>query len=294
MGSGSREQFTKLLVLDFFASNVLLSPPNVIPFGKVWPERNMILDGLEDTAVFGTDIITFFTERLNRCERVLKELQNLADAIDLVVGSLLKDSTRETGDATGNLDPEKLFRLQELCRGRLNNVHRSMDRLNRSLTAQDRIRNIEESTSVKRLTILAAIFLPLSLSASILGMDQRFVDLKLKLYDFVGVSVIIGTAALPILLIVRTILKVERLASSHSLLSQVMAANHSVQSAAAYRRADFIWRALVWGFYCLMWALVLVSCTVGMVKSVILGLKILGFGCAGLLVYAIGGSMFLR
>ena len=34
--------------------------------------------------------------------------------------------------------------------------------------------NIHESTSVKRLTILAAFFLPLSLAAGILSMKTRF------------------------------------------------------------------------------------------------------------------------
>lgn len=55
-----------------------------------------------------------------------------------------------------------------------------------------------ESQGVKRLTLLATIFLPLSLSASILAMNARFRDLHLLLFDFVGVFFVLGSFALMI------------------------------------------------------------------------------------------------
>lgn len=58
--------------------------------------------------------------------------------------------------------------------------------------------DVYESRGVKRLTLLATIFLPLSLSASILAMNTRFRDLHLLLFDFVGVFFVLGSFALMI------------------------------------------------------------------------------------------------
>lgn len=63
--------------------------------------------------------------------------------------------------------------------------------------------NIYESHSIKRLTSLATVFLPLSLAASMLGMQTRFVKLKLLLYDFVGVGVLLALLMYTMYLVVK-------------------------------------------------------------------------------------------
>ena len=47
----------------------------------------------------------------------------------------------------------------------------------------------EQAVSVNRLTLLAAIFLPLSLASSLLSMGTRALDLGVLWYDYLGISV---------------------------------------------------------------------------------------------------------
>ena len=54
-------------------------------------------------------------------------------------------------------------------------------------------RTLHESRRVQLLSLLAIIFLPLSLASSILSMQTRFVDLHYLLYDFFGVIFLLGT-----------------------------------------------------------------------------------------------------
>ncbi|KIW95812.1 uncharacterized protein Z519_02876 [Cladophialophora bantiana CBS 173.52] len=65
--------------------------------------------------------------------------------------------------------------------------------------------NVNESRDVKGLTVLAAIFLPLSLSSSILAMSTRLVDLNILLYDFVGVFLILSSIAIVLYISIRGI-----------------------------------------------------------------------------------------
>ena len=206
-------------------------------------------------------------------------MHRLSEAIDFVVGVLLKDCER-TGDAAArSIDWERVSTLQKLCDQRLNSTRRSIDRLNRSFDAQDKVHNIQESTSVKRLTILATIFLPLSLSTSILSMQSRFVDLKLKLYDFI---VIVGTVAVLILLIVSAIPSIRssrfaRIFSPFRMWTTMSDSEPSLVSSRSPRLQTLVF----WWYFTNIWSIVLVSFIVGMVRDVILGLKILGYGFAG-------------
>ena len=49
----------------------------------------------------------------------------------------------------------------------------------------------EQALSVKRLTLLAAVFLPLSLASSLLSMGTRAVNLGVLWYDYLGISVLL-------------------------------------------------------------------------------------------------------
>lgn len=55
--------------------------------------------------------------------------------------------------------------------------------------------NRAETLALKRLTILASIFLPLSLSAGILSMGNRLVDIHLILWDFASLGLNLGALA---------------------------------------------------------------------------------------------------
>lgn len=67
-------------------------------------------------------------------------------------------------------------------------------------------RNIDESSNLRMLTVLATIFLPLSLACGILSMQTRFEDLSYLLYDFCGVIVILLTLVVVILAMVKSMM----------------------------------------------------------------------------------------
>lgn len=72
----------------------------------------------------------------------------------------------------------------------------NLQRYENAWAAYREMLNVRESPGVIRLTVLATIFLLLSLSASILAMNIRFRDLYLLLFDIVGVFLILGSLAL--------------------------------------------------------------------------------------------------
>lgn len=123
--------------------------------------------------------------------------------------------------------------------------------------------SIEQANSVNQLTLLAAFFLPLSLSAAILSMQTRFADLGVLLYDFLGVMVIlVALASLIALFTTRGKVRYNRM------LHKVYYALHAFPS---YPRR-------ITAFWLFFWiSALLVSFLLGMLKSVTLGLKILGF-----------------
>lgn len=55
---------------------------------------------------------------------------------------------------------------------------------------------VRQASSLSSLTVLASIFLPLSLAAGILSMQYRFNELHLRIYDFFGVTVMLCTLAI--------------------------------------------------------------------------------------------------
>lgn len=74
--------------------------------------------------------------------------------------------------------------------------HDNTQRYESSWTAYRDTLNVRESQGVRRLTLLATIFLPLSLASSILAMSTRFRDLHLLLFDFVAVFTVLSSVAL--------------------------------------------------------------------------------------------------
>jgi hypothetical protein len=131
-------------------------------------------------------------------------------------------------------------------------------------------RRMEEASNVQLLTVLASIFLPLSLGCGLLSMQTRFADLHLLLYDFCGVIFLVGTLAIVIFLLLKLTLGLkEKLAKREAGNSRK-------------RRSGNIIRLVVIVVLVLQWIMVTASFLVGMLKSVSLGLKVLGFGSAAL------------
>lgn len=283
-GDGDREQFTKLLLLDFFSFNYYLGSEPIHNFlHSPLSDSNLEQRAISVGSGFTTGMTQDYIDILAQHETVLEELHQVGQAIDFISGLVLP-----LGHNTENGGRELIIVLQQHCHQRLDQTRRSIARINRAFDAKDKLHNMHESLSVRRLTILATIFLPLSLSSSILSMQTRFVDLKLRLYDFIGVFVIVGTGAVVLLMVVRVTSKVRsgRFGSAFSpakLWARSKAFNTAEDPGLVGLKTNLRLYAILFGGFCaVMWMIVLMSFIIGMVKDVVFGLKLLGYGCGGL------------
>jgi hypothetical protein len=163
-----------------------------------------------------------------------------------------------------------------ICSDLKKSSDRLCTRLDQHIGLFQLLRSFKESQGVWILGLLASVFLPLSLATGLLSMQTRLVDLHLIFYDFCGVIILIGTLVLIIIGLLNIYVRLnEQLLRS--------------KSDPTFRR--WIYPSIGVGVLvcCLItWGLLLSSFLVGMVKSVGLGLRILGYGAA-----AIGGLALL-
>ncbi|CCT75454.1 uncharacterized protein FFB20_10641 [Fusarium fujikuroi] len=150
------------------------------------------------------------------------------------------------------------------------------DRLDRDLKYLELARNFNQNRSVQQLTLLATVFLPLSLAAGILSMQTRFKDLGVLLYDFFGVVVLLAGIVLIIMIMLNFVAVVKELDSK------------SVQHKSYRETFRVITLSLVKYELLVFGALLLSSFLVGMFKDASLGARILGYGalaiCSPLMV----------
>ncbi|KAL2802405.1 hypothetical protein BJX63DRAFT_415131 [Aspergillus granulosus] len=124
-------------------------------------------------------------------------------------------------------------------------------------------RNLQESSSLSLLSLLAVVYLPLALASSILSMSTRIADLKYILYDFVGITVVLFTITAAIAITLRFMTWVS------------MSLRHRV----GWLRSPLT--RLLGFMVAVPWVLVLASFLVGMAYDAGLGLKMLGYSAAG-------------
>lgn len=127
-------------------------------------------------------------------------------------------------------------------------------------------RNVNQTRGVQQLTLLATIFLPLSLAAGVLSMQTRFKDLGNLLYDFFGVVVLLGAIVI-IIFIIMTVIAIIKEAESR--LAQYSFYRKHVRR--------IVMSLLMLGLFS-YGSLILSSFLVGMFKDVSLRAKILGCG----------------
>lgn len=146
---------------------------------------------------------------------------------------------------------------------------------------------------MSNLTLIATIFLPLSLGSSLLSMQTRFADLGLLLYDFVGVGVLLASVMVLVLFFVRRERNLSRRRpfnilgfSERSLQELVLDGVIGLREARKLRikRAVDKWYPPMKTAWQLAFACyVLVSFLVGMFQSSDTGLKLLWIGMLGFL-----------
>jgi hypothetical protein len=222
-------------------------------------------------------ILNEVTEDVLFCEYVHETsfdiTQLVGSSVDLLSATLEKD----IADGTAFRGLQIAIRIE--CQAQDSLASRLVERLESQLKFFGLFREIQESTSIRLLTLLASIFLPMSLASGILSMQTRFASLHYLLYDFCGVVTIFGTLIVTVFLVLKLfIVLMDQFTKARARFGRWL-----------YYEQVLIWPAafavssLVLGF----WALIFTSFMVGMIKDIALGLRILGYGCAtyvGLLV----------
>ncbi|KAF1996738.1 hypothetical protein P154DRAFT_579675 [Amniculicola lignicola CBS 123094] len=228
MSDGTLDTFAKLLVLDFFLASIYLQPvdyygpliypqlskKDVVKFSLSKNPHLQVPLGLFEPRLSAKSREAF--KEIEDAEGILRSVNNLVDSILFVIEALRQKP---------NNDQEKRIReLEGLCSERRNNAQRALEALNRQLDYLSKRHAIREAKAIKILTILASLYLPLSLSATLLGMQTPFKKvahtirpndpiLKVSqqvgtnlLFDFFGVFVGLSSATIFIIHFIRLIL----------------------------------------------------------------------------------------
>jgi hypothetical protein len=187
--------------------------------------------------------------------KITARLESLLD----IVKALVKDQTMPE---LFTLEPE----LRGCCKDIKGHLSRLSDDLEHHLRFLDLARNVSQTTNVQQLTLLATVFLPMSLAAGVLSMQSRFKDLGSLLYDFFGVVVLLAAIVMLLLVIL-------------SLLAYAKEQESRIEHNMVYRNLvrPILSTIVILGFL-IFGGLVLSSFIVGMFKDVVLGARILGYG----------------
>lgn len=221
LSDGSVDTFAKLLVLEFFLASIYLQRvdyygPLIYPelpektkvkFSLVKNPHLQVPLGLFEPRLSAKSTEAF--KEIEDAEGILRSVNNLVDSIEWVLRALEQTNVAESASKEYEI---RLQRLNGLCLERRSNAQRALDALNRQLDYLTKRHAIRESKSIKVLTILASLYLPLSLSASVLGMQSPFkmiahdttstpqdLDGSNLLFDFFGVFIGLSTATIFIL-----------------------------------------------------------------------------------------------
>lgn len=205
-----------------------------------------------------------------------RELQNRADEFAFILESLVETARDMVQDGDFKSISANIRGLSADLRRLAEDIPRSLERHLRLLEIRQ---NVQDSRSQWILTVLASVFLPLSLACSLLSMQTRFRDLHYLLYDFCGVVVILLTVVALILLWLKVAMWV---------IDYVMDRKRKSQSKLVRLVLTSIPWLLVVGVVSVVWPIFLASFIVGMVHDVRLGGLILGYGLAAVVgVYVV-------
>lgn len=146
---------------------------------------------------------------------------------------------------------------------------RFSENLDHNLKYLDVSRNMQESLRVWILSALASIFLPLSVATGLLSMQTRFIDLHILLYDFCGVVVVIGTVLIVSFRLLRGYVYLrERF--------QMWTPDTKFQT----KTKHYVGGNIAFIVVISVWALLIASFLIGVIKDASLGGKVLGYGFA--------------
>ena len=222
IGLGGLERLTPFLVLEFLQTCVLLREPHYFhTFLQVhWdsfredPLFHMIFSLQQPPVSVIKGSNKEITYQLGKCEQILQAVQDVTSAIMFTLDVLQLPTSTQPKDGK-DIEFERWqtsyqMRIKAVCTQRVLNCQRRMERTDRAIETHNKILSILQSDSVKRLTILAAIFLPASLASSFLSMSTRFRDLGPLFYDWLGAFVTISSATVLLNIIVQASLYLKK------------------------------------------------------------------------------------
>lgn len=228
---GSLDTFVKLLLLDFFLASIYLQA--VDHYGSlIWPKLSTKKETLRYPLTKNPHLqvpLGLFEPRLSAksrdafkeiedAEGILRSVNNLVDSIVFVLKALEQNVAPHTFQDAAFRDFERRKQtLEGLVKERKSNASRALEALSRQLDYLTKRHAIREAKSIKTLTILASFYLPLSLSASLLGMSSPFKAIARNktepeidtvgtnlLFDFVGVFIWLATSTIFIIFGIRS------------------------------------------------------------------------------------------
>lgn len=228
LSDGSVDTFAKLLVLDFFLASIYLQPVDyygALIYSQL-PEKQILKISLTKNPHLQVPLGLFeprlsaksreaFRE-IEHAEGILRSINNLVDSINCVIATLKPKKTAGTRQPVRKDYKRRMQELRGLCSERRRNAQRALEALNRQLDYLTKRHAIREAKAIKILTILASLYLPLSLSASVLGMQSPFKQITHTqtkdtytpvgtnlLFDFFGVFIGLATVTIFILYAIR-------------------------------------------------------------------------------------------
>ncbi|KAG5743748.1 hypothetical protein H9Q70_013540 [Fusarium xylarioides] len=263
LGASYRPQRTKgnleqIFMLQLHHANLNLFSDFLQRFATDYANPRMFMFDPRQTELWHWNLKAIVTD-----SQLCRKFTSLGDELTATTESLL--------DVVLALDDDKkLAVLSAEIRGCSKDITTRLSRISGDLDHHLQLfsmsRDMNQSGNVQMLTLLATIFLPLSLSAGVLSMQSRFKDLGDLLYDFFGVVVLLA-AVVALFLVAMFVIS-----SAKELESRLW----RYRWYKVYLRPTLL--TTVTAIALILGALVLTSFVVGMFKDVVLGAKILGYG----------------
>lgn len=244
-------------------------------------------------------------EKHNLCfETIVDTADNLTVTMDFTISSINKFLASDS-EAT----PSSLLIMYEFFKSLQGAYFQLKKSVSRHTGYGERLRhiyltslNINRSQSITRITVVISVFLPLSLGAGLLSMQTRLVDLNYLLYDFIGISILLGFFMVLAYLAVTFFIRVSEhlpFADENGIFNGTIDVNtHLAESQLSPERARVVkmkyrirsfWHNIIKpiaGWTVILY--IVATFVVGMVDRVDLGLLLLGYsGAVGLVCLAL-------
>ncbi|KAK2732665.1 hypothetical protein CKAH01_19036 [Colletotrichum kahawae] len=263
-------------MLQYYHANLVLYARFIIDYEEMYVlEKQPMFDPrLSDFKPGHLKEITKYSCRINEFERAGQRIVEGIEHLLAIAREAVACENATASERPNFADME--LEIHGYCKETKGCLARLSGSLDHDMKFLGLRREMKQTSKVQQLTVLATIFLPLSLSAGVLSMQTRFKDLGALLYDFFGVTIILGVFVAPFLLFLKFLV----LARDHILVNldfEISQENKRRRPRNSYLAMRQYLSVGLWILLSVLAMLVLVSFILGMFKNVYLGAKVLGF-----------------